>query len=816
MNTNISGLPLDAARKVLADIKGQRNGDTIVTLVSGLSSPHWQIKRQSAESLVEFGPSVLPQLQQTIGDGSSTEAAWAMKILAQIKSAESIPFFRKLYSSEDAKVRGAAIEAVSYIPGKDAEQFLLNCFNDSSWLNRVSAGNCLEKRGRDVLKTLQRGFLEGTGDIKYWCLRLLVQICGPEANSFLRKGLTSEDPSIRHYVIRSMEEVQEDWIHDLLIEALADGNWANRKAAATILQLRGTKAVSSLISCLSNTKNADVIYWVIKALSTIGDDRALESFESRLRSSSSEQVIEWIISGLGSFQSRHAVSILIEAAPEFEYLTDKIRNKLKGFGVTAVPTLLDYAFSPNQMLQEICRSVLSELPWPSLPRVVAILDMSTGPLRRTVIDDFSRLSEAKVGEILNENIRDIEHLKALTEGESARSAVSLSTLSLSLSQEQMGKLRQEHLARKNERASAEISPNDSIGAARELAELLSKAVELGASDIHIKCDLPPIYRIDGVLSQIDYPPCDLRQVRAFMLEVGGDKLVERFSHEHETDMGYEIEGVSRFRVNFYSELDGPGIAFRVIPSRILSLAELGYSKVFKDISNKRQGLVLVTGPTGSGKSTTIAAMIDYVNKTREDHIITIEDPVEFRHQNRRSIITYRELGTNTSSFSNALRGALRQDPDVILVGEMRDADTIRLAIVAAETGHLVFSTLHTSSAADSVDRILGEFPADMHSQLTKGFSDALVAVISQILVPGISGGRVPVQEIMLKTYAVANLIREKKLNQLDQAIIAGRDYGMQSRDDHLVQLVREHKITPDVAMTHAIDTKTLSKKLYNM
>jgi len=813
---DVGKMSLKDARAIFKTIKGQRNEQVIATLISGIGSPHWQVKRESSDLLVEFGPSVFTQLKAVIGDGTSEEAGAAMKVIARIKSTDSLPLFKKLYSSEDNKVRSAAIAAVSFISGNEAEQFLLSAFNDPSWLNRVSASTYFEKKGRDVLKTLQRGFLEGTGDTKYWCLRLLVQICGSEARGFLRKGLASDDSSIRHYVIRSMEDVQDDWVHELLIEALGDCEWTNRKAAATTLQLRGEKAVPGLISCLSATDNPDVVYWVIMALSTIGDDRALQQFESRLySSSSSEQVIEWIINGLSKFRSQRAFSILLEAAVEFEYECENIKTRLKSCGFIVVATLFEYSFSPNHLLKSISHQVLSSFDSPSLLKVEGILGASSDSDRMAVVGSIARLSDSRLKTMFSETIIDMDHLKRLTDTVSSKSAVSLSTLSLKFSKDQLGKLREN--ATSGDLSSVSLKDNkiDQSSVARELMELLKNAVDMGASDIHIKSELPPIFRIEGVLSQTDSLPFGVGKIEALMVEIGGNKLLERFASDLETDIGYEVEGVSRFRVNFYSELDGPAIAFRVIPSHILSLADLGYPQAFRDIANKRQGLVLVTGPTGSGKSTTIAAMIDHVNKTREDHIITIEDPVEFRHQNRKSIITYRELGTNTNSFGNALRGALRQDPDVILVGEMRDAETIRLAIVAAETGHLVFSTLHTSCAADSVDRILGEFPADMHNQLAKSFSDALVAVVSQILVPGINDGRIPVQEIMIKTYAVANLIREGKLNQLDQAIISGRDQGMRSRDDHLCQLVREQKITSEVAMAFAIDVKSLTKKLYN-
>lgn len=804
---SLTGLDAEQARAAVAACRGRRDEAVLGYLIGALGHAQWQVRKDAADILVTLGSVAAEPLKLTFKEGSEDQRYWVMNILARILGVECLPWLRKLYTTRDGNFRSHVLGALSVVPGVEAAQFLLEGLEDDSWLNRVAAAGYLEKRGTEVLKLLQKGFAEGSGDLKYWCLRLLVQILGPESAGFLRKGLQNEDANIRHYVIRSMEDVQDEWTQPILVEALSDPNWANRKTAATILQVRGKRAVPALVECLKSD-SADVLYWAVKALATVGDERAIKPLERLLHGSKSPQVAEWVLGALASFRSVHTARILVEASYEFPHHTDFVRGRLLEFGVAGVRPLLDYVKSPNRDLMTFARGLLLDMGYPAMKNLIRTLDNASRAEYDTMLEDVARLPDDRLEDMLQGKDVNASQLHRVAASLESRALPALSTLSIKLDDAAVARLKQ--IAA---RAESGKPIDDLLTADVDVDQILSKALETDASDIHLKTNLPPIFRIQGVLSQTDLPPVPEASIRSIMARIAGKDRAALFESEHELDLAYEIPEVCRFRVNFYSELDGPGIAFRVIPARILSFADLKLPRVFRDICSNRQGLVLVTGPTGSGKSTTLAAMIDYINATREEHIITIEDPVEFRHQNRKSIITYRELGTNTRSFSNALRGALRQDPDVILVGEMRDVETMQLAIVAAETGHLVFSTLHTTSASETVDRILSVFPSGAHEQMTKALADSLRAIVCQNLVPSVDGRRTAAMEILVKTYAVANLIREEKLNQLDQAIIAGRDQGMQSRDDHLARLLKEHVITRETALAFCLDRAAMEKKL---
>lgn len=337
----------------------------------------------------------------------------------------------------------------------------------------------------------------------------------------------------------------------------------------------------------------------------------------------------------------------------------------------------------------------------------------------------------------------------------------------------------------------------------DITELLGFSVKNKASDLHLSAGMPPMIRVDGEMRRIDVPALDHKQVHELLYQVMNDKQRKNFEEFLETDFSFELPEIARFRVNVFNQNRGAGGAFRTIPSRVLSLEELNTPPIFKDIADSPRGLVLVTGPTGSGKSTTLAAMIDYVNTNKSDHIITIEDPIEFVHTCKKSLINQREVFRDTRSFSEALRSALREDPDVILVGEMRDLETIRLALTAAETGHLVFGTLHTTSSAKTIDRIVDVFPGDEKDMVRAMLSESLRAVISQALIKKIGGERVAAHEIMICTPAIRNLIRESKVAQMYSAIQTGRALGMQTLDQSLQELVQKNVISGKDARTKA-------------
>ncbi len=342
----------------------------------------------------------------------------------------------------------------------------------------------------------------------------------------------------------------------------------------------------------------------------------------------------------------------------------------------------------------------------------------------------------------------------------------------------------------------------------EITQLLEFSVQQGASDLHLSSGQPPIIRIHGDIQRIDAPMFDAEELQSMIYDVMNDEQRRQFESHLEADFSFELPKIARFRANIFQQNRGISAVFRTIPSKVLTLEDLEAPDIFKDISNLHRGLVLVTGPTGSGKSTTLAAMVDHVNKTSAGHILTIEDPIEFVHQPIRCLINQREVHRDTQSFTNALRSALREDPDVILVGELRDLETIRLALTAAETGHLVFGTLHTSSAAKTIDRIIDVFPAEEKEMVRSMLSESLQAVISQALLKKNSGGRIAVHEIMLANSAIRNLIREAKVAQMYSVIQTSTQAGMQTLDQNLQLLVSKGHISREDARSKAVNKKT--------
>lgn len=337
----------------------------------------------------------------------------------------------------------------------------------------------------------------------------------------------------------------------------------------------------------------------------------------------------------------------------------------------------------------------------------------------------------------------------------------------------------------------------------DITELLAFSAKQGASDLHLSAGLPPMIRVDGDVRRINLPPMEHKQVHALIYEIMNDKQRKDYEEFLETDFSFEVPGVARFRVNAFNQNRGAGAVFRTIPSKVLSMEELGMGQVFKDVSMVPRGLVLVTGPTGSGKSTTLAAMMDFINDNKYEHILTIEDPIEFVHESKKCLVNQREVHRDTHGFNEALRSALREDPDIILVGELRDLETIRLAMTAAETGHLVFGTLHTTSAAKTIDRIIDVFPAEEKSMVRSMLSESLQAVVAQTLMKKVGGGRIAAHEIMIGSSAIRNLIREDKVAQMYSAIQTGGAVGMQTMDQCLADLVNKRLVAREAAREKA-------------
>ena len=345
-----------------------------------------------------------------------------------------------------------------------------------------------------------------------------------------------------------------------------------------------------------------------------------------------------------------------------------------------------------------------------------------------------------------------------------------------------------------------------------IIELVNWATEKNASDIHITVGIPPALRINGQLIILDKEKLKPDDTKALVYETLDDNLIRELEEKGEVDTSFSSPGVGRYRVNAYKQRGSYGMALRIIPLEVPNLKDLGLPKVVEDLARLPRGLILVTGPTGSGKSTTLAAMINQINNERRCHILTLEDPIEYLHKHNRSIVNQREIGTDSRSFANSLRAALRQDPDVILVGEMRDLETISIALTAAETGHLVLSTLHTIGAAKTIDRIIDVFPPHQQQQVRIQFSSVIQAIISQQLLPKADeSGRVAAFEVMIANTAIRNLIREEKIHQIDTAIQTGAKYQMQTMDNSLLDLYKKGLITKEIALMQAINQENIKK-----
>jgi twitching motility protein PilT len=345
--------------------------------------------------------------------------------------------------------------------------------------------------------------------------------------------------------------------------------------------------------------------------------------------------------------------------------------------------------------------------------------------------------------------------------------------------------------------------------------LFRRMCEVGASDLHLSSTMPPLVRKDGEMKRLDEAagPLTSGALARLLAEITPSSNQAEFQARHDTDFAYEIHGLARFRANIFLDRKGVGAVFRVIPSKILTAEQLGLSSHVLDLCQLTKGLVLVTGPTGSGKSTTLSAMIDHINRTRADHIITIEDPIEFVHPNQKCLVNQREVHNHTRSFKDALRAALREDPDVILVGELRDLETIAIAIETAETGHLVFGTLHTTTAASTVDRVIDQFPADRQAQIRVMLSESLRGVIAQTLCRKIGGGRAAALEVLIANSAIRSLIREGKTFQIPSMMQVGRAQGMVTLNEALMELVRKGQVTPEEAALRAVDKAGLDALL---
>ncbi|HNY11944.1 MAG TPA: PilT/PilU family type 4a pilus ATPase [Candidatus Wallbacteria bacterium] len=747
-------------------------------LIEALADENWIARKEAAAALITFGKNIIPQLQSAFANDKIEIRTWIAKIIGQILGRDAYAFFKNMLQAERKEMRYYAISALSEIRDPQALSAIVAKIADPSWLIRVQVSDVLEKVGEEALPHLRKILQEGSSDEKYQSIKIIQKIMKEKAFGIIRDSLNLDDNESKILSLSALSETQERSAVSLLCDSLTDHNYLIQRHAANLMIQLGERILPDIGDAFKKSRNEVIRYWLLDVLNTVGTDRSFE-LQCELFGEAAKrekiQIMQSVTAGNDASLNRRKTFLLMSALLDKSYsVRNSAFNQIVKFGQLKVK-FRDASVTLNDILLKVQEHGLEDPENEIISELVNSNAVSLAPAQ-----DGSGSGRGNASEYSGQSAHD-------------------------------GDARQK---RGQDPVYAVPADLALIEYPVHIDEVLRRAVELKASDIHISVGYSPSFRMSGEMEfQQYYQTLQPGHTRALAYQILRPSIRDIFEHSKELDISYEISGLARFRVNMYMDMFGIGMVFRVIPYEIPDLEALGVPPILKTLAEKDKGLVLVTGPTGSGKSTTLAAMINYINQKRKSHIITIEDPVEFVHKPILSKITQREVNISTHSFASALRSSLREDPDIILVGEMRDLETIELAITAAETGHLVFGTVHTSSAANTIDRLIDAFPADKHAQVRISLVEGLVAIVAQTLVKKKNGaGRVAAFEIMTMTNAIGNLIKEGKTSQIKDYMLAGKQYGMQILDDSLAELMTREEITFDEAVSASYNKDDFKKR----
>ncbi len=740
-------------------------------LIRQMVNPSFALRRHLNRVLVPHGEQLVVAIRKVFAKGNLHEKYWALKLLIDISGDKAFKQIRKLLLSKDPTVRLYAMAALEYLPGEKGLGLLFAGMFESSPLMRYQASYVLARRGEETLKEALALMKTKGPELKDELIVIIGKILGEKSTKFFKKMLTSDVPDERYYALKALGQNPDQEGIRILVEALTDPVWVIRHLACHTLSHLLPRAREELIRAL-NSKNLDKVHWACKALGEGRDPLAARSLMNLVDKHLDPNVRVWAAKALCKLDLEYVVDMLIL---NFNDGALSVRNAiLSGLSSMTpekvVKPLLIQLFSKEKNLSFWSEKTLKNLGFKAFSSVLQMLVTLSEVEIEKFVSFLHQLRSDQIVKILSNEKVDLASFDP-------------------------------------ENIVFEDRPIVPLSEYRSIDDLLSQLKEMKGSDLHLNVGLPPMFRIHGELIRTNLPSVDQEKAGQLFSTLLNEEQRKKFEKEWEVDLSHEVKHVGRFRANIFKQRHGLSGIFRLIPSNIPSFEELGLPRsVFEKICDNRQGLVLVTGPTGSGKSTTMASMVDEINRKRFEHILTIEDPIEFVHLHKRCSINQRELGTHTHSFAQALKSALREDPDIILVGEMRDPETIKLALTAAETGHLVFSTLHTISAGESINRIIGAFPADFQEQVRLELAGVLRAIVSQKLIPRSDRkGRALAYELLICNHAVKNLIKEAKAEQIPSVMQTSSKEFMQTMDQSLANLIKLEKSNLELVLPHVTD-----------
>ena len=809
-------------------------------LIERLDDPVWT-NREAAAAALEAKASTLPvldKISKAVKTGNENVRYWILRIISRLIGSDGSNPVHKFLRDNSVRTRCAALSAMGNMVDQASIPLLISHLNDPLWIVRRAAAQALEARGEDVEGFLKSAFREGSHEMKFWAIRVLARLQGKKRIATYRSFIQGQVEELKYYGMEALGEIHCPEAISLLLDCFQDPSWNVRQFASEQVANIGMAAVSMLVErcAAADESDHDTRYWAVRSLFEMGEGGVGPLVT--LLASPDREVRATVLSVLSPPMSRQLLSALERLLDDSDvWLQKGAARLLQQQGLTATPCLVEGMFAEPSNRRYWVRKITAGWANENLERL-----MEEGERHELFSQKVrSYLANATNSELMAhlngswDNLKDrvdcaqaagdlsgVAMLDTFSTGEGqglfAPGSQYSQSVNMQVASSTIGSLKAMWEERKAREAAVDgESPSESAlrpMTGTELDHFLRLLKEREGSDLHMSPNSRPVMRIHGELIMLEeYEPLSKSAIERVLTSNLTTEQKRKLERDLTLDCSYEIEGVARFRVNLLYQRRGLNGVYRIIPTRIPSFAELQLPDTLRRLCALKQGIVLITGPTGSGKSSTVASMIDFINQTRKEHIITIEDPIEFVHNNRECLITQREVGPHCHSFVSALRSALREDPDIILVGEMRDLETISLAITAAETGHLVFSTLHTTTAAQTIDRVVDAYPPHQQAQIRVQLANSLQAVVAQRLLPrGDGRGRHPAIEILIRTHGIANLIREGRTEQLFSQLQTGRELGMQTIDDDMLRLVKGGIIRYEDAVEFAYDRKTFEKQ----
>ena len=813
----------DVRRESIGKLEKYDNPSILPCLIGALDDAVW-VNRKCASLVLEAKAGSMPvleKIQEALQNGSENLTFWVLRIMSRLVGADPNNPVHAFLKHPNLRIKCAAIQAMGHMVDSQSIPILIGHLNDPSWIVRKSAASALMERGVEAEAFLKSAFKEGSHDMKFWAIKIMAKMTGSSRISTYRGFVQGQVEELKFYGMQALAEIREPDSINILIDCFRDRSWSVRKFASEQIVVMGNAAISALVDKVSSHED-DVKYWCIRTLADMGivSSAALKN----LITSSDKDTKKYALGVLEPPLSAEIAGALVQVLDDKEASVQKMSaDLLIRQGITSSRYLVGQIFSENVNTAYWAKKILVSLCNQNIDELIDWMEEDES-IRNKAANYFASVTAYELPKALNGPMEDLKELINMASNEA----------NLDDPFKMSGVFNGEITGLFNPDtgsfgSSASAAPDSSFDVSKtgtfkvdgsrpmtggELDHFLRILHDQQGSDLHMSPGSKPVVRIHGTLVMLDdYDMLTRVSTERMLTQMLSEDQRRKLERDWALDCSYEIDGVARFRVNLFRQRRGLNGVYRIIPTVIPSFEELRMPpEVFTKFCTLKQGLVMITGPTGSGKSSTLASLIDYINANRSEHIITVEDPIEFVHNHKKCLVSQREVGQHCRSFADALRSALREDPDIILVGEMRDLETISLAITAAETGHLVFTTLHTTNAGQTIDRIIDAYPPHQQPQVRVQLSNSVQAIVAQRLLPlARGGGRIPSHEILIKTSAISNLIREGKSEQMFSQIQTGKEAGMQTMDDNLAKLVRRGLVKYDDAVEFAYDRKTFEQ-----